>query len=93
MDVLYHIPRTLSIYRQTKRAPKRSFYPILIQSLATAASFAISRAFLARLARRGIHFARIIALRFAAAIGTKHFIRVHTYQFFKTLSASFAFVL
>ena len=61
--------------------------------MAAAARFAVSTAFFACLARRGIHFARIIALGLAAAIGAKHFIRLDLYQLVKFLAARFAFVL
>ena len=63
------------------------------KSMTTAARLAISRAFFARFARRGIHCAVIIAFCFASAIGTNDFIRVYFHQLVKTFSAIFAFVL
>lgn len=63
------------------------------QLFAAAARFAISAAFFARLSRRRIHFARIIALCFPAAVGTGHFVRIYLYQLVKFLAAGFAFVL
>ena len=61
--------------------------------MTTAAGFTIPRAFFRALPRGRIHRARIIALRLAAAIGARHFVRVHFHQLFKTLSASRTFIL
>ena len=61
--------------------------------MATAAGFTIPRAFFRALPRGRIHRARIIALRLAAAIRARHFVRVHFHQLFKTLSASRTFIL
>ena len=61
--------------------------------MTTATGFTIPRAFFRALPRGRIHRARIIALRLAAAIRARHFVRVHFHQLFKTLSASGTFIL
>ena len=72
---------------------KSDGYSVAFCLAATAAGFAISRAFFALLARSRIHFARIIPLRFAAAVGTVYFVRVDKHQLVEFLSAIFTFVL
>ena len=83
-------------FQQKKEPPpstKTLFYIIHNRLSATATRLAIARAFLARFARGRIHGTRVIAFCLPSAIGTRHFIRVHFYQFFKLLSALCAFIL
>ena len=75
----------------TKRTGAPSF--CFTSLLTPTARLAIPRAFLARLPRRGVHFPRIVALGFAAAIGTNDRVRVHTHELVEFLTAIFAFVL
>ena len=76
------------IYKKKKNGP---FARLIL--MATAAGFAISRTFFARFSRRGIHFPRIIALRFAATVGAVHFIGIYAHKLVEFLAAVFAFVL
>ena len=73
----------------------RAVFDAIFQMFLTTAttSFAISRAFFCLLARGRIHFPRIIAARFPAAIGTFHFVQIRFHQFVKAFSAFRAFIL
>ena len=83
-----------TVKKKTKRKNARRLLNLSLNfSMATAAGFTISRTFFRALPRGGIHRARIIAFRLTAAIGTRHFVRVHFHQLFKTLSASGTFIL
>ena len=61
--------------------------------MTAAAGFAVPRAFFRSRTRCGIHFPRIIALRFAAAVGAVHFIGIYAHKLVEFLAAVFAFVL
>ena len=80
-------------YKEGGRYALKHPPPLIHYSTATATRLAIARAFLARFARGRIHGTRVIAFCLPSAIGTRHFIRVHFYQFFKLLSALCAFIL
>ena len=72
---------------------RRAYTPYEPNLMTSPARGAMPRAFFCLFPRSGIHFSRIISLRFSAAIGAHHRIRVRFHQLFETLSAFFAFVL
>ena len=72
---------------------RRAYTPYEPNLMTSPARGAMPRAFFCLFSRSGIHFSRIISLRFSAAIGAHHRIRVRFHQLFETLSAFFAFVL
>ena len=76
------------IYKKKKNGP---FARLIL--MATTAGFAVPRAFFRSRTRCGIHFARIIALCFAAAVGAVHFIGIYAHKLVEFLAAVFAFVL
>ena len=61
--------------------------------MTAAAGFAVPRAFRACFARRGVDGTRVVAHRFAAAIGADDFFGMAFDEFFEFLVASGAFVL
>ena len=61
--------------------------------MTAAAGGTVSRTGRGLFPRRRIYGARIVALRFASAIGTNHLIGMRFYKFLELFSATFAFVL
>lgn len=89
--ILYIICRAQGKGYVKNRAAFDAIFQMFLTTAAT--SFAISRAFFCLLARGRIHFPRIIAARFPAAIGTFHFVQIRFHQFVKAFSAFRAFIL
>lgn len=89
--ILYIICRAQGKSYIKKRALLDAFFHKILMT--ATASFAISRTFFALLARRRIHFARIITSCFPATFGTLHFIQIRFHQFIKTFSTFHAFIL
>ena len=73
------------------RAYKKSGKTPLLS--ATAASFAISRAFFARRSRCREHFSRIVALGFAAAVGTFYLVQIAFNKLVEFFITFHAFIL
>ena len=81
------------LYKEGGRYALKHPPPLIHYSTTTAARLAISRTFFASFARRWIHSAWIITLRFAATIRANNFVRIYFHQFFKTFLALRAFIL
>lgn len=92
-----YIIRIYNIVAREKRIPRDSGVTGSPRarrlSTAAAARRTMSRTARRFFPRRGVYGSRIIALRFAAAIGTEHFIEVRFHELFELFTALHAFVL